>query len=163
MLLSLQTLPLNPHRSVNSTSQMSWSPMKWIVLCPSAGIFWMHSKRFTSISLSIWPSHMFTSLCTPTLTLRMRSSMQRRHAFVLLNTDYANELQLICGKSKVYKVIDEMLLNDVSGPLSFVYLNYLRKYWMMCYWIWWWWIRSLNDITRIDVIYPWIINWKMDC
>ena len=54
--------------------------------------------------------------------------MQRRHAFVLLNTDYANELQLICGKSKVYKVIDEMLLNDVSGPLSFVYLNYLRKY-----------------------------------
>ena len=27
--------------------------------------------------------------------------------------DYANELQLICGKSKVYKVIDEMLLNDV--------------------------------------------------
>ena len=27
--------------------------------------------------------------------------------------DYANDLQLICGKSKVYKVIDKMLLNDV--------------------------------------------------
>ena len=47
--------------------------------------------------------------------------------------DYANELQLICGKSKVYKVIDEMLLNDVHGPLSFVYLKHLRMYCMMCY------------------------------
>ena len=42
--------------------------------------------------------------------------------------DYANELQLMCGKSKVYKVIDEMLLNDVCGPLSYVYLKHLRMY-----------------------------------
>ena len=81
MLPNRQTLPLNPHPSVSSRSQMSWSPMRWIVLCPSTNHSWMHSKPFTSIRLAIWPSHVFTSLSIPTLTLKRISSKQRGRAY----------------------------------------------------------------------------------
>ena len=90
MLLSLQTLPLNPHRSVSSTSQMSWLPIKWIVLCPSAGIFWMHSKRFSSIrQFGLRTS----SLPTPTLTLKRTSPKPRGHA------DPRQTMRMSCSRS----------------------------------------------------------------
>ena len=78
MLPNLQTLPLNPHPSVNSISQMSWSPIRWIVLCPSTNHSWMHSKPFTSIRQS---GLRMSSLSTPTLTLKRISSKQRGHAY----------------------------------------------------------------------------------
>ena len=131
MLPNLQTLPLNPHPSVSSTSQMNWSPMRWIVLCFSTNHSWMHSKPFTSIRLAIWPSHVFTVYSHSDI----EEDIIKAKRSCISKADYANELQLICGKSKVYKVIDEMLLNDVHGSLSFVYLKHLRMYWMMCYWV----------------------------
>ena len=78
---------------------------------------------------AIWPSHVFTVYSHSDI----EEDIIKAKRSCISKADYANELQLICGKSKVYKVIDEMLLNDVHGPLSFVYLKHLRMYCMMCY------------------------------
>ena len=69
------------YKASSSYSQMSWSPMRWIVLCFSTNHSWMYSKPFTSMRIAIWPSHIFTSLSTPTLTLKRISSKQRGHAY----------------------------------------------------------------------------------
>ena len=74
--------------------------------------------------LAIWPSHVFTVYSHSDI----EEDIIKAKRSCISKADYANELQLICGKSKVYKVIDEMLLNDVHGPLSFVYLKHLRMY-----------------------------------
>ena len=73
---------------------------------------------------AIWPSHIFTAYSHSDIEEEITKAKRSCRS----KADYANELQSICGKSKVYKVIDEMLLNDVCGPLSYVYLKHLRMY-----------------------------------
>ena len=68
---------------------------------------------------AIWPSHVFTVYSHSDI----EEDIIKAKRSCISKADYANELQLICGKSKVYKVMDEMLLNDVCGLLSYVYLN----------------------------------------
>ena len=75
-------------------------------------------------SQAIWPSHIFTAYSHSDIEEEITKAKRSCRS----KADYANELQSICGKSKVYKVIDEMLLNDVCGPLSYVYLKHLRMY-----------------------------------